>query len=362
VVVSFPMVFFAIWFAWMNFSWFASAYDTDDALYRVMVLVQMTGVLVLAAGVPRAMDHGNFAVVTVGYVIMRLGLVFQWLRAAWSDPPRRVSDLRYALGVTVVQAGWVVRLSLPSRAGAVGFGLLVILELVVPVWAESPARTTWHPGHMAERYGLFTIIVLGESVLAATVGTQRALDAHTPVHDLATTVVGGLLIVFSLFWIYFDAPVEEITAGIRDAFSEQISGAFRWGYGHYFIFASAAATGAGLAVDVDRAAHESHVSQLSAGLAITVPVAVFLMSSWVVHRPGPSARALVRFGPPSVAAGVLVVSFVPEPVLLTGLLVAGLVAGSITIRRPVEVVELPEQLAQGDDAVADAESGRDDHQ
>ena len=66
------MVFFAIWWAWMNFTWFASAYDTDDALYRLATLVQIAGALVLAAGVPRAFDDGDFAVVTLGYVIMRL--------------------------------------------------------------------------------------------------------------------------------------------------------------------------------------------------------------------------------------------------------------------------------------------------
>ena len=55
------MVFFAIWWAWMNFTWFASAYDTDDAPYRVLTLVQMAGVLVLAAGVPTAFDDDTSA-------------------------------------------------------------------------------------------------------------------------------------------------------------------------------------------------------------------------------------------------------------------------------------------------------------
>src|ERR1043166_4315029 len=63
VVVGFPMVFFAIWWAWMNFTWFASAYDTDDAIYRMLTLVQMAGVLVLAAGVPAAVHHYDFAVI-----------------------------------------------------------------------------------------------------------------------------------------------------------------------------------------------------------------------------------------------------------------------------------------------------------
>src|ERR1041385_5473211 len=82
VLVGFPLVFFGIWWAWMNFTWFASAYDTDDAIYRLATLVQLSGALVLAAGVPRALTDHDFGVATLGYVIMRLALVAQWLRAA----------------------------------------------------------------------------------------------------------------------------------------------------------------------------------------------------------------------------------------------------------------------------------------
>src|SRR5919199_835509 len=92
-------VFFAIWWAWMNFTWFASAYDTDDVAYRLTTLVQISGALILAAGVPDAMDGSDFAVITAGYVVMRLAMVSQWLRAARADPPHRRSSLRFAAGI-----------------------------------------------------------------------------------------------------------------------------------------------------------------------------------------------------------------------------------------------------------------------
>ena len=69
------LVFFAIWWAWMNFTWFASAYDTDDVPYRLLTLLQMAGVLVLAAGVPAAFDDRDFARHRLGYVVMRIALV-----------------------------------------------------------------------------------------------------------------------------------------------------------------------------------------------------------------------------------------------------------------------------------------------
>src|SRR5687767_4809379 len=88
-LVPFLQVFFAIWWAWVNFTCFASSFDTDDVPFRLLTLVQMTGVLVLAAGVPAAFAGGDFSAVTGEYVIMRLGLVAQWLRAASEDPLSR---------------------------------------------------------------------------------------------------------------------------------------------------------------------------------------------------------------------------------------------------------------------------------
>src|SRR6187200_258979 len=78
-VGPFLEVFFAIWWAWMNFTWFASSYDTDDVPYRLLTLLQMGGVLVLAAGVPSAFDVGDYRTVTAGYLIMRVALVLLWL-------------------------------------------------------------------------------------------------------------------------------------------------------------------------------------------------------------------------------------------------------------------------------------------
>jgi low temperature requirement protein LtrA len=164
------MVFFAIWWAWMNFTWFASAYDTDDVPYRLLTLVQMGGVLVLAAGIPSAFDAQNFTAITIGYVIMRIAQVSQWVRAAVEHSEGRTTALRYAIGVAVVQVGWVARLALPPEAGLWSFLVLAAVDLSVPLWAERTGMTPWHPHHIAERYGLFTIILLGESVLAATTG------------------------------------------------------------------------------------------------------------------------------------------------------------------------------------------------
>jgi low temperature requirement protein LtrA len=325
-VVGYAMVFFAIWWAWMNFTWFASAYDTDDVAYRLTTLVQIAGALILAAGVPDAMDGSDFAVITFGYVVMRLAMVTQWLRAAAADPPHRHSSLRFAAGIALVQLGWVLRLLLPEGLGMASFLVLAAAELVVPILAERAAPTTWHPQHIAERYGLFTLIVLGECVLASTLAIQSALAEDAALADLATTAAGGLLTVFGMWWLYFAKEASELLTSLRAGII--------WGYGHYLIFASAAAVGAGLAVNVDHLTHHAAIGPRGAAGAFTIPVALFLVAVWALHvRPHHLGRwhgALV----PAAAVLVVASTLTPEPVLVTCLVVAAMVAVTLVSLEP----------------------------
>src|SRR3954470_5886085 len=213
-LLPFLQVFFAIWWAWMNFTWFASSYDTDDVTYRILTMVQMAGVLLLAAGVAPAADHGDYLMVTTGYLVMRLGLISLWLRAGIEDPDSRRTAFRYAFGIGALQVGWFGRLYL-ADAGAsdtvllAAFAALAVLELSVPRWAERPRPTNWHPHHIAERYGLFTIILFGESVLAASNGVGRALDGGELSRSLIVIAGSGLVLLFALWWLYFLLPAGE---------------------------------------------------------------------------------------------------------------------------------------------------------
>ena len=220
--LPFLQVFFAIWWAWMNFTWFASAFDTDDALYRLLTMVQMGGVLLLGAGVPAAFNDGDYLAVTLGFIVMRIGLIAQWLRAAIEDPASRRTALRYAVGFAVLQLGWVLRLMLqqagllPGQLQLAAFVTLAVLELTVPLWSERTGHSSWHPHHIAERYGLFAIILLGESVLAASNGVAAALTSRGVSAYLVAVSAAGLALLFSLWWLYFLHPAGEALSANRD--------------------------------------------------------------------------------------------------------------------------------------------------
>ncbi|MFJ7271821.1 low temperature requirement protein A [Streptomyces sp. NPDC099050] len=275
-VTNYFFVFFGVWWAWMNFTWFASAYDCDDVPYRIATLVQIAGVLVYAAGVSRAFDENDWTVAVIGYLIMRVALTAQWLRAASGERGEaRTAALKYAAGLVLCQAGWVVLLFVPDDAKHWLFLVVAAAELLVPVVAERGHQTPWHAHHIVERYGLFTIIVLGETISASTVAVKSALDEHEALGELLPIAAGGLLIVFAAWWIYFAVPMHEHLTSNREAIP--------WGYGHLLIFASGAAIGAGIEVAVEHAVGKAHISQLAANAAVTVPTALFLLMVWLLH-------------------------------------------------------------------------------
>jgi len=307
------MVFFAIWWAWMNFTWFASAYDTDDVPYRVLVLLQMGGVLVLAAGVPSAFEEQDFTAVTVGYLIMRVGLVALWIRAGIQHPAGRATAFRYAAGITVVQAMWVTRLSFGEAAPWWLFLVCALADLSVPLWAERTGTTAWHPHHIAERYGLFTIIVLGESVLAATTGVQASLAGGGLSLDLVAIAVSGLVVLFALWWLYFSEP-----AG--DGLEEHRDLSYLWGYGHFAIFAALGALGAGLEVAVESAGHHVDVDSTVVAYAVAIPVAVFLVVLWAAHAPIVEKVVIHPLGIALAAAAVLLLPLAADAIGIAGAL------------------------------------------
>ena len=152
-ILKYAMLFFAIWWAWMGFTWFATSFDTDDAIYRLTVFIQLAGALILAAGVSVAFSQLDFTMVATGYVVMRVAMVTQWVRAALANPDQRRGCLRMAIGIAFVQALWVGLILAPESWFFPGFWTLIVAELAVPIWGWQQMTADGNPHHIAERYG-----------------------------------------------------------------------------------------------------------------------------------------------------------------------------------------------------------------
>ncbi len=277
-LISFGITTFGVCWAWINFSWFASAYDTDDWIYRLTTMLQMVGVIIFALGIPAlfaSIEHGEHVdnrVVVAGYIVMRIAMVFQWLRAARQDPPHRRACLTYAVLVTVAQIGWcaalVVHTSLPTMLAI--FVTLMCFEMFVPYLAERRrGGTPWHAHHIAERYSLFAIIALGEGVVGTVASLSAIVGEQGWSIDAALIVIAGVGLTFSMWWVYFVVPAAPILHAHRER-------SFWFGYGHMAIFGAIVATGAGLHVAAYYIEGDSKLDSTQTVLALAVPVALYL--------------------------------------------------------------------------------------
>ena len=324
-VLSYAMVFFAIWWAWMNFTWFATSFATDDWLYRVLTIVQMSGVLVLAAGIEKVFADHDFTVVVIGYVVMRVAMIAQWLRAARSAGENRRTAQFYAGGIAIVQVLWLTLLVMPGSMQVVAWVVFAIAELAVPIVAERRGVTPWHPHHITERYGLFTLILLGESLLASANAIIEAVHDHESLGPLIALSALTLVVTAALWWIYFWPPHHTAITSFRRS--------LRYGYVHYFVFAAAGAFSAGIEVEIDSITHHTELSEVAASYTVTIPIAIFVVGIWWIALRD-NADRVVNIVVPLGAALVLLDPLIPIPFALTAVFMAAIVV-SLVLRPPV---------------------------
>lgn len=285
-LIGFAFAGFAITWAWVNFSWFASAYDTDDWIYRLTTMVQLAGVLVLALGLPDMFkslegDHIDNKLMVVGYVVMRVPMVIQWLRMAREDPTRRPVAMLYVGTIVASQIMWVLLLIPELSVGAFFLAAAVplLVELAGPIVAERRyGGTPWHAHHIAERYGLLVIIALGEGMIGTMASLSAIVGPDGPGWSMDVAVVGvaGVALTFGIWWTYFVVPCGDLLHAHRER-------SFGWGYGQIPLIAAVVAVGAGLHVAAYFLEHHSKLGVTGTVLSVAVPVAVYIVGLFLLY-------------------------------------------------------------------------------
>ena len=163
-----------------------------------------------------------------------------------------------------------------------------------------------------------TIIVLGESVLAGSSAFDSVAEGAFSDPELLFRAVGALMLVFTMWWLYFERSSSDLLTSRGRA--------FEWGYGHYFIRGVAAAVGAGIAVGVDVLTDHSQVDLTVAGFAVAIPVAIYIMGVWALHDLPRHMTQARMAASPVAALVVLVMPLTPQPILGTGLVLGALLA------------------------------------
>lgn len=326
---AFVFLFTAIWWAWMNFTWFASAFDSDGPGYRLLVMVIMVGALIFAGGAEHIFETGQFSWGVVGWSIMRLGMAALWLRAS-ANPEYRATAYCYAIGIVVAQALWIW-FSFAVAPGSVAFfawgALIFLFEFAVPVFAERARMTPFHRHHIIERYGLLTIISLGEVLLAVSLGFG-ALYGSRPDASVAVAATSAFVMAFAIFWLYFCE---------REHLPERkLSTALVWGYAHVFVFGAIALLGAGVGAELDLMTHHSHASRQAVSWWLGAPLAVLLVAIWLT-RDRHFALGARGFALPVGAIGAVGTAWASSPAWVF----AGLIVLVVLWRTPLRSREDP---------------------
>jgi low temperature requirement protein LtrA len=284
-VIGFAFVTFAVSWAWINFTWFASAYDTDDWPYRLTTMVQMVGVLILALGVPASFEsivegeHVDNKVMVLGYVVMRVPMVLQWARASRQDPERAAACRAFIVTIVLTQIGWIA-LAFAQTSVPATLVLFVVLgtgEMLGPIIAERwCGGTPWHPHHIAERYGLMVIITLGEGLIGTVASLSAIIGTEGWTVDVALLGLAGIGVTFGLWWTYFVIPHGALLHAHRER-------SFSWSYWHIPLFGALVAVGAGLHAAAYRLDHHSLLTDTGTVLTVAIPVAAYLVLMYVVY-------------------------------------------------------------------------------
>lgn len=342
VIPRFLFVFVAIWWSWMNFTWFASAFDNDGPLYRLLTMMIMVGALIFAGGTEHIFETLDIQWGILGWCIMRVAMAALWLRAS-TNSEYRTTCRRYAFGILFAQLCWVL-LFFFGPSTETGFLLMAVpvylIEFSVPPFAESAKQTPFHRHHIIERYGLLTMISMGEIMLSISLGFGM-IYGQDGIFMPGIIALGAAIIVFSMWWLYFAETDHLPTSNFWTAIV--------WGYGHVFIFGAIAALGAGIAAELDLASHHSKVTQQDLSWWLGVPLAIFYVALWVT-RDRHFDHGSRSYALPVMALVALIGSFLGLPTWGFAIIAVATVLWRVPMKEPV----LPANAIEGGDSAGHA--------
>jgi low temperature requirement protein LtrA len=314
----FLFLFLPIFWAWTGFTFYATRFDTDDLVYRLLTLLGMFAVAGLASTVPDAL-HGGQNTFVVAYVCVRAILLVLYARVyrdlEIARPAAGWFLLTFGLGVGC----WLVSLAVPVPWKYVVWGVALAFEYAAPIKAWRVLRgVPVDPRHVPERFGLLIIIVLGEGVIGVVLGTAQVSWTLRS----GAVAFAGFLTGAAIWWLYFDFldATSVVTRNLRSGLT--------FVYAHYFVAAGIAALGIGVKLAISSVGPGTHHHDLgwiaAAGTALCM---VGLAAIQFATPPGlVDADVVLRLATAAVAGVLAGLSRVLSPGVVVSLLAVLLVA------------------------------------
>lgn len=198
--LEYAAYFVLIWWLWASHTFYADRFDTDDLVYRLIAGGQMIAIAFIAASL--LSESGEPTVVfAAAYAIVRILLVGLYARVHRHVPEAKVLVAGYMRGFGAAAVLWTAAIFVPEPARFWLWGIALVIDLATPFAVrKAQAAVPLDVSHLPERFGLFTILVLGETIVAVTVGLSHVE------WELASSVAAaiGIIVAIGVWWIHFD--------------------------------------------------------------------------------------------------------------------------------------------------------------
>ena len=236
---KFAVLFVPIWWCWIGATFYDTRFDNDGLVDRLITLMQMAIVATMAANLDRGLDSSAIGF-ALSYIAFRTVLVAQYLHAGYHVSMARGLTSWFAIGFSSSIVFWLISLFVPSPWRFVCWVIGLAIDFVTPLTAgKRVVNVPPHLSHTTERIGLFTIIVLGESVVAVVGGvTEIEWNGASVLIALL-----GLAIAFSFWWMYFDTVDNSPLYSMKQG---KMNIALTWLYFHLPLAIGLTATGVGV--------------------------------------------------------------------------------------------------------------------
>lgn len=249
-LLKFAILFVPVWWCWIGATFYDTRFDNDGLVDRLITLMQMAIVATMAANLHHGLDS-SAAGFALSYIAFRIVLVCQYLHAGYHVPVARGLTNWFAVGFGSSIIFWLISLFIPSPWRFICWGIGLIIDFATPLTAgKRVINVPPNLSHTTERIGLFTIIVLGESVVAVVGGVS---EIEWNIAEISIALL-GLAIAFSFWWMYFDTVDNSPLYGMKQG---KMSIALTWLYFHLPLAIGLTATGVGVERMIHGLAHDS---------------------------------------------------------------------------------------------------------
>ena len=327
--LKYIVLFIPVWWSWVGFTFYADRFEGNETSYRVLTFAGMLAVAALSLTLDGAFTGSGDLPVVVTYALVRLVLIALYARSAYHIPLARGLSAQFIIGLSVALIMFIGSLAIAPPLRYYVWAAAVILELSIPFLNLRATRSIpYDYSHIPERFGLFTIIVLGEAVLATAMGASAV--SWTPGN--ITMASFGFAMAACIWWINFDF-VEDDAIRTRDLVPR-----FVYLYGHYFIVVSIV----GLGVGVEHAIKETGDAHLHLPTLALLggSIATFLLAVTIVKMVTSVCRLVfVRFVMIAVSIAMIFLGLFLPPLAVVAILLLVLGLGVWLENRFVEVHE-----------------------